>query len=1494
MFASDPPEGHGRWAEGAAGGLEFHPAVRTWFARRFPAGPTAPQAQGWGEIAAGRHTLIAAPTGSGKTLAAFAVCIDRLYRAHEAQAAIEAAEEAPETKEAPEAEDPTGPQVVYVSPLKALAVDIWQNLERPLAEIAETAAELGLAAPQIRIAVRTGDTEAAERAAMLKHPPEFLITTPESLYLLVTAERSRKMLGTVDTVIVDEIHAVAGNKRGSHLALTLERLAHLTGRPLQRIGLSATQKPVSDVARLLVGAGPARSNPDGSPLCSIVDSGHRRDLDLALELPSDELGAVASAEQLAEITDLIAGHVEQHRTTLVFVNTRRQAEKVAHDLGERLGEGQVAAHHGSLSKDRRQRVEARLRAGDLRALVATASLELGIDVGPVELVCQIGSPRSFATFLQRVGRSNHTRDGVPSGRLFPTSRDELVECAALLRGAKAGRLDRLVIPDCPLDILAQQVVAECSAAEWPETEMLELARGAAPFASVSDHDFDDIVATLSEGIRTGRGRRAAYLHRDQVNGTIKARRGARIAALTSGGAIPELGDYRVLAEPDEALVGTVSEDWAFESMAGDIFLLGTTSWRIRRVEPGIVRVVDAQGAPPSVPFWRGEAPGRTIELSEEVSSVRAAITGILGPGHSPETAPPDSAPPDSAPAQPQDEQLPADRVAEAVRWLIAECGIGPDAAEMIAAYLGTALAQLGVMPTQDTIVLERFFDEAGGMQLVGHSPYGARINRAFGLALRKRFCVTFDFELQAAASDDAILLSLGPQHSFPLDRVPKFLASGTVEGVVRQAVLTAPMFAVRWRWNLNTSLTVLRMRGGKKNPPAIQRMEADDLMAAVFPVLAACQENVAPGPMDIPDHMLVKQTLHDCLNEAMDISGLKALLGRIESTQVNVVVRDTTEPSVLSHEILNGRPYTFLDDAELEDRRSRNVPLRRGLPVAPHELARLDPAAIERVIEQVRPDPRDVDELHDLLLTLVVARPQEQWRDWFTELAQTGRAVTVLAGGSGGSSSRASTVDSGALWAVTEARPAIDVLFPGVAVVPDHRPPTGLVERGLPDEDDAIAAVLRGHLDCLGPSTAARLSELTGLRNAFIQRGLAKIEQEGFALRGRFTGPEAEEEFCARRLLSRIHAYSRDRLRREVEPVNARDFMRFLLRWQHVSEGTRREGRFGVLSVIEQLQGYELAAAAWERSVLAARVEGYRREWLDDLCLSGQVCWGRLSVREPDPDAVPRRAGRSPSRATPITLALRVDLPWLLRATRGELSPALPDPGQSLAVLDALRRDGALFRHDLTAVTGLPADEIDEALWDGVARGLVTADGFRAVRSLLRRGDRQRFVPRRGLRRGASAVPTGSAGRWSLLPPPMAAPDRDELAEAVAEQLAARWGVVLRDLAVRESIPAGVGWRDLLWAFRRMEARGTIRGGRFVTGFSGEQYAHPDAIDVLRTVRKQPRNGELVLLSAADPLNLTGIVLPGPRIPAIAANTVRLLDGAVAAASDATATTATA
>ena len=1373
----------------------FHPAVRAWFEQRFPDGPTEPQAAGWREIAGGGHTLIAAPTGSGKTLAAFLVCIDRLYQAWEAG---------------------TGPSVVYVSPLKALAVDIQQNLEAPLTEIAAMAAAMGLEAPDIRVAVRTGDTAAAERAAMLKRPPDFLITTPESLFLMVTADRSRAMLRNVKTVIVDEIHAVAGNKRGSHLALTLERLAHVADEPVQRVGLSATQRPIDAIARLLVG---------GDQDCAIVDTGHRRALDLALELPDDELGAVATGSQMTQILDLITAHVCEHRTTLVFVNTRRMAERVAHELGERLGDelgAHVAAHHGSLSRDRRQRVERRLRSGDLRALVATASLELGIDIGPVELVCQIGSPRSFATFLQRVGRSNHTRTGTPACLLYPTTRDELVECAALLRGVRAGRLDAIVIPAAPLDILAQQLVAECAAVPWSADELFDLVRRAAPYAGLSREDFDDVVEMLAEGIRTGRGRRAYYLHRDQVNGVLKARRGARLAALTSGGAIPELGDFRVVAEPDETVLGTVSEDWAVESSPGDIFLLGTHSWRIRRVEPGVVRVLDAAGAPPSVPFWRGEAPGRTVELSEEVSALRAAI---------------------------------AERpFADAIGWLSGECGVAGAAAATIVAYLHAALAALGALPTMDTIILERFFDEAGGMQLVGHAPFGARLNRAFGLALRKRFCVTFDFELEASASDDAILLSLGPQHSFPLDRVPKFLASASVEQVVRQAVLTAPLFQSRWRWNLNTSLTVLRMRGGRKNPPVIQRMESDDLMAAVFPVLAACQENVAPGPMEIPDQVLVRQTLDDCLHEAMDIDGLRSMVAGIESGRITVLVRDTTEPSVLAHQILNGAPFTYLDDGEFENRRSRNVVVPRGLPVEARDLARLDPDAISRVRSEVRPSPRDADELHDLLLTLYLMRPVPAWTGFFDELAAAGRV----------------SVD-GAFWCATERRPLVSGQVP---------------------EPEVAADMLRGHLDVLGPATVPDLATATGLTPGDVELALLRLETEGFALRGRFSDPAGPEEFCARRLLTRIHAYTRERRRREIEPVTPRDLMRFLLRWQHVADGTRREGSPGVLAVVEQLQGFELAAGAWEKQVLAARVAGYQREWLDGLCLSGEVAWGRLSPRADDAEDVPRGRGLSPSRATPITMTVREDLPWLLLAARGDRLPVRPGPGPTLDVLSVLAERGALFPPDLAAATGRQPTEIEEALWEGVARGLVTADGFRAVRSLLTRrvlASSGFAASRRRLRRAGQHT-TRTGGRWSLLPPAAADCDPDELAEAVAEQLAARWGVVFRDLLVRENI--AVPWREVLWAFRRLEARGLIRGGRFVNGFSGEQFAHPDAVDVLREVRKQPRNGETVSLSAVDPLNLVGVILPGPRVPAVLTNTVTYVDGAVAPAPEAHAASA--
>jgi ATP-dependent Lhr-like helicase len=1395
----------------------FHPAVRTWFERRFPHGPTEAQTQGWPVIARGDSALIAAPTGSGKTLSAFLLCIDRLYRAAERGELHEGAVE-----------------VVYVSPLKALVADIRHNLEQPLEQIAEVARELGLPAPEIRVGARSGDTPASARAALLKRPPHFLVTTPESLYLMVTAGKSRELLRTVRTVIVDEIHAVARDKRGAHLALSLERLEHVaTVKPL-RIGLSATQRPLERVARLLVGVGPERSDAAGKPRCSVVDVGHRRKLDLAIELPERELEAVASHEQLGEVLDNIARHVAARRTTLVFVNTRRLSERLAHLLTERLGGEHVAAHHGSLSKDRRARVEQRLREGSLKVLVATASLELGIDIGPVELVCQVGSPRSIATFLQRVGRSGHSRFATPVGKLYPLTRDELVECAALLRAVQAGRLDALEMPVAPLDVLAQQLVAECSAEEWDDGALFELMRRAAPYSELTRASFDELMDLVSEGIATGRGKRAAFLHRDRIHGKAKGRRGARLAALTSGGAIPDNADYRVVAEPNDTFVGTLNEDFAIESMAGDVFLLGSTSWRIRRVESGTVRVVDAEGAAPTIPFWLGEAPARTAELSEEVSELRSGVA----------------------------RELEAGGISAASTWVQGQAGLDAAVADTLVAYLRVGHGALGLLPTHQDLIFERFFDDSGGMQLVLHSPYGGRINRGLGLLLRKRFCRSFDFELQAAASDDAIVLSLGLQHAFPLGDLLDFMAPRGIATALAQAVLPTPMFGARWRWNLNRSLVVLRFRGGRRNPPPIQRMEADDVTAAVFPALAACQDN-ATGPREIPDHPLVRQTLHDCMTEAMDLAGLQSLLDAVAEGRVRVHFRETTEPSALSHEILSARPYTFLDDAPLEERRTRAVQVRRGLPLEAKDLSRLDPEAIERVRSEALPAPRDPEELHDLLLSLVVMRPRPELSALFEALAQGGRACAVSG-------------TNGALWCAVELRPAVEALFDTARFQPDLHPPSELKLFFGESREELAARAVRGQLELCGPANVAQLGALTSIDRDTIALALARLQHEGFVLSGQFE-PGDGPQYCARRLLDRIHRYTRDRLRREIEPVSPQTFMRFLLRWQGVAPDTRREGSKGLASVVEQLQGFEAAVASWEHDVLAARVIGYRPEWLDALCFSGQVVWGRLSRGQ--------TSARSAtiSRATPVTLTFRSDLGWLQRATRG----ADPSDGVELApgtarLLEALSRRGALFASELESELALSRRDLDEALWDAVARGLIASDGFGALRSLLRP---RTETPRPGgflrLRQGASAD-LRREGRWALLPPP-AELDPDAVAEAVAEQLLARWGVVFPDVLARESL--ALPYRELAWALRRLEARGVVRGGRFVSGFVGEQYALPEAVEELRAVRRRAPTGERVTLSACDPLNLVGIVLAGSRVPAHRGKVLTLVDGALEAPS---------
>ena len=1476
-----------------------HPLVRDWFVQRFGT-PTEPQEQGWPHILAGHTTLISAPTGSGKTLAAFLACIDRLVR----------------KALAGDLQDRT--EVLYISPLKALGNDIQKNLEIPLGEILQMAGERGLLMPQIRTAVRTGDTLMPERRAMLKNPPHILVTTPESLYILLTAEKSRAILRDVETVIVDEIHAVADDKRGAHLTLSLERLEALTHRSPVRIGLSATQKPIEDVAHFLTGSG----RPD--PV--IINVGHKRQLDLAVEVPATQLGPIATNEMWDEIYDRIVQLVEHNRSTLVFVNTRRLTERVAHQLAERVGEENVAAHHGSLSRKLRLNAERKLKEGEVKVLVATASLELGIDIGTVDLVVQISSPRAIAVALQRVGRAGHWRGAVPKGRLFATTRDELLECAALVRAIRQGDLDRLMIPESPLDILAQQIVAACASEEWDEDELFQLVRRASPYRNLSRESYEAILEMLSEGIAARRGRYGAYVHRDRVNRRLRARRGSRLAAITSGGAIPDSALYTVVAEPEGTVVGTLDEDFAIESNRDDIVLLGNTSWRIRRIEgkSGRVLVEDAHGAPPTVPFWLGEAPARTQELSLQVADLRKEISQRLQ----------NIFPVGFSQAQPE--------AAETVAWLKAECGLDDSSAKQMIEYILQGRAVLGAVPTQDTIIAERFFDEGGGMQLVIHAPFGGRINKAWGLALRKRFCRGFNFELQAAATDNGLNIALAEQHSFPLADVFHFLTTETVQSLLEQASLASPIFGTRWRWDASRALALLRFQSGKKIPPQIQRMRSDDLLASVFPDVAACQENIT-GDIHIPDHPLVKEVMKDVLTEAMDLDGLKNLLRRMEDGSIRCIAVDTPVPSQFSHEILNANPYAFLDDAPLEERRARAVEMRRVLPQSVlEEVGKLNPAAIAQVREEAWPDVRDADELHDVLHTLVglpvnggdsqptsqvgpdalvrageshlfgsesrasldrtaeggrphVGIATSQWSGHFARLVREGRATTFLGSGYN-------------YWVSSERSQTFSLLFPDASF--DPKPAD--IDAAIPSRDDALLAMVTGWMAHLGPVTAEQLGDLLGLSSSEVEKALLRMEASGAILRGNFTGQteangrqpsESEEavelrstgraraavptwpreqpvEWCERRLLARIHRLTVATLRKQIEPVTAAQFMRWLLRWQHVAAGAQMQGERATLEVLRQLQGFEIPANAWERQVLARRIADYDPKWLDQLCLTGVVGWGRLS---PHPATLEDSANGKrrviPTSVAPITFFVREEADWMIPhhlQAHYEEARGLSEGAQQ--VLEFLRQRGASFFADIVRGTEKLKAEVETALWELVAAGVVTADGFDNLRSLI---DPKR---RAGQGSGRNTRPRHSAGRWAVLYTDQVA-DRNRAVEATCWMLLKRYGVVFRDVLARETnLPK---WRELQIGFRRLEDRGEIRGGRFVDGFLGEQYALPVAVESLRATRKMQLTGEPITLSAADPLNLVGILVPGERVPAISGRTVTFRDGVAAQGEDA-------
>ncbi len=1348
-------------------GLEsFHPTVQRWFTATLGS-PTRPQVEGWPRIQAGAHTLIAAPTGTGKTLAAFLSAIDGLLRQGSAL--------------------PDETQVLYVSPLRALSNDVQKNLSAPLAALREMDASL----PEVRVLVRTGDTSQKDRAAMRKCAPHVLVTTPESLYILLSSASGRAMLGTVRTVIVDEIHALARDKRGSHLALSLERLSALCmsvgGRDVQRIGLSATQKPLEVVGRLLVGA---------DRECVLVDAGHLRDIDVDIVVPDTPLSAVCSHEQWRELYVKMSELIRAHRTTLVFVNTRKLAERLTARLSEELGPDKIACHHGSLSKEIRLAAEQRLKRGELQALVATASLELGIDIGDVDLVLQVGSTRTIATFLQRVGRAGHGVERTPKGRLFPLTLDEAVEAVAVLSAAKRRVLDTTPEPPAALDILAQQIVAACASADldtgWKEDDLFACLTRAAPYRNTSRSDFDALLALHSDG-------RTALLHRDAIGRRVMGTKRARIPVLTSGGAIPDNADYRVVQEPEGTFIGTLNEDFAIESNVNDIFQLGNTSWRVLKIEPGTVRVADAHGTPPNLPFWLGEAPARSRELSCEVTRVREECDG-------PE-------------------------------WIAREAGVGRDVAEQVAEFLETGRAQLGAMPSEHCIVLERFFDESGGMQLVIHAPFGSRINKALGLALRKRVCRAFGFELQAAADEQAIVLSLGLQHSFDLAEVFDWLKSATARDVLVQAVLATPLFTTRWRWNAGRSLLLAKTRNGRRIPPPLMRMRAEDLLAQAFPQALACGETLPPGDIELPlDHPIVMQSVEDCLHEALDVDGFLDVLRGLESGRIAKHAIDTSEPSVFAHGILSAQVYSFLDDAPLEERRTQAVNTRRVLDTrSADEIGVLDAEAIARVRSEVWPEPESAEELHEALLWMGFARDEEArpWSVWIDELVVAGRVVAL------------DTAGQRRFFAIEAPRSGKELL--------------------------------RGRLEALGPVPID-----DPLLVEFATE-ILELEAEGAVLRARFpaVGEGAtlagRAGWCARHLLARIHRYTLDRLRAEIQPVSAAEFLRFLAVWQHVAPerapdaggsaltAATLEGPRGVMTVVTQLAGFHAPAEAWERQILPARVANFRKQWLDELAFSGEIVWGRLWG-----------SGECAARSIPVALLPRADLEsWMSLSDRGD---TLDMSSDAQTVLDLLHSRGPSFQQELARASALLPGRFDDALAILVARGLATCDAFAGLRALFRRND-----PR--LRRAHN--PPIVAGRWSAFRPNGEAasahrktdgvhasevvPDAG-LVEFVARTLLTRTGIVFKAVLARERIP--VPWRDILRCYRRMEARGEIHGGRFVAGFHGEQFALPSAITRVRALRKRARI-DPITVSAADPLNLVGILTPDKRV---AANARRRVD----------------
>jgi ATP-dependent helicase Lhr and Lhr-like helicase len=1473
----------------------FHPAVRAWFVERFGK-PSPAQALGWPAIAGcdktpGHDVLLCAPTGSGKTLAAFMWAIDRLFR------------------EAERGQLGDRISVLYVSPLKALANDIRVNLEEPLTGIRAAAQRLaaggnGRGKPaqdktkrllEVRAGLRTGDTTAGERSAMLRRPPHILVTTPESLFILLTSPRFRQSLGAVRHIIVDELHALAPNKRGAHLMVTLERLERMvraSGAPRPaRIGLSATLNPIGRLAEFLAGAEVDSNGARHPRPVKIVRADDRaRKMDLRVIAPGPELGALATHQHWEAMYDAVAEMVRQHRTTLVFTLSRRWAERIALNLQKRLGNDAVMAHHGSLARAERLQAEQRLKRGELRALVATSSLELGIDVGAVDLVCQIDSPKSISAAIQRIGRSGHQLDATPKGRLFALTLDDLIECGAAVRAIRQGRLDEVEIPGGCLDVAAQQIVAIAAEEdEIGEADVMRLVRGAYNFAGLDRKTLTNLLEQLSAELPARIQGAAPKIFYDPIGARVRARRAARLAAITSGGTIPESGNLDVVIASEGRRIGDVEEDFAQESSRGDIFTLGSTPWRVLGISRNRFLVEPAPGMAPSLPFWQTEAAGRSPALSSETSALRVEIFRRI-------------------------EQ--ADGLA-AAEFLAAECAMDESAARQAVDYIRRGQGALGAIPDDHTLVVERFFDGLGGTQIVIHAPFGMRVNRGLGLAIRKRLCQSFDFEIQASAIDDAVLLALNARHSFPLESLMAMLSPRTVRRVLEQALLAAPMFEVRLRHVATRALLVMRSARGRKVPAWIQRLRAQEISAAIFPQRDACLEN-RPAEVELPGHFIAAETMHECLTESADIERIERLLSAIERGAMRVVTVDAIAPSVFAHRILLAWDYSFLDDGERANRRSRTVSMNRAMAEDVFRTEDLSAMLASEAVQSVEAEvsgralsrrARDRDELCALIrahgaleITDAAERIAGDADAMVSALEREGRVV------------RARLV-AGAreLLIVAQDAALFRAAYPDVTVERSAGAPELPIEARteVPEPGEAQREIVRRAMATSGPLEVSEIAERLRMTAAAVKNHLLALEAGGVVFRGHFTprmgrvgAPQAPamasppEQWCDRYNLEKIHRLTLSGLRAQIEPCADHEYAAFRLRWNHVGGAGIEADQAGVAAVLEQLSGVALAPELWERDVLPVRIPGYRPEWLDLLCLGGAVVWAAVPGDEP--------AGEIPSRIT-FLRRRRAGGGRLDGTAASAIAGEFSDEDERKVFL-ALAAGGAQYLDELAERAGLAERTALAALWRLAAAGRVSNDSFAPLRLLWSAPE----AATRAISPGAAAnrrtrqdaairarLRSSVSGRWSALggsaaasaatDPPSAGAisgensaalrERD-LARDRAEALLRRHGIVSREMLALQG--EHLAWHDISFALRRMEYAGTIRRGYFVRGLSGEQYALPEALEMLAVVRGlNPAREGPVAISAADPANPYGAMLPGCGIAREPGNVLVLRAGRV-------------